>query len=370
MPTVDGRDLLFSDEGQEDLVRVSGFAWPCEEAPIHWVDCLTQEEAVAVATHAREQLLTWIAGGGLHPVPLFYRWGIAALFLREEVPDVVLKLLMGMQAGGAGMGRMNRYVFESMKPDEGWQRSQELVESALDESTLRGRERKQGDDSSVAELLEWMAGEFLEVPAGVSEEAFVDDVREVARGAMRLICRWMRGSGTGALPILQRMYALSFYRYKSIGQGMTGDDLAALVRQCRGTFCEETSRWFEEPGTLLLGYRPKSSSGQKSADCSDVYRENALKHCPRRQMDGAAGLDESARKAARGHEVAARKSAEARAAQIVADWETATAWVSFIGDVRERRERFGVLTANQKECVRVLRERDGREWAKRGGEAI
>lgn len=360
VPIVDGRDLIYAGDDPE-LVRVSGFAWPCEEAPVHWVECLTQEEAVAAASHAREQLVMWIAGGGLHPVQVFYRWGIAALFLREEVPDEVVKLLMAMNAGGAGPVRMTRHVFEAIKPDEPWKRSMELVDMALHESALRGRYRKQADESSLAELLEWISGELLDIPCGVSEEAFVDDVREVARGSMRLICRWLMGSGSGALQILQRTYALIFYRYKSIGQGMTGHDLAALVRQCRATFCEETSRWFEEPGELLLGYRPKSSSGQKSPDCSDVYRDNAQLHCPRRQMDGTAGLDAEDRAAALNQEVAARKSAEARAAQIVDDWETATAWLSFIGDERDRRERFGELTPSQRECIRILREREERE---------
>lgn len=360
VPISDGRDLIFRED-EEGLPRVSGFHWPCEDAPALWVEQLTEDEAVEVSAYAREQFVIWLAGGGLHPVAVFYRWGIAALFLREEVPAGVARLVSAMHGGGSGAARMEQYVFGSIKPAEPWKRTRELVELALHESAIRGRYVRQPDESSLAELLEWTAEHALEMPGDCEGEAFVDDVREIARGSMRLVCRWLSGCGTGPIQILQRAYALIFYRYKSVGQGMTGHDFAALVRQGRGAFCEETSRWFEEPGLILLGYVPKSSSGQKSPECSDVFAENARTHCPRRQLDGAAGLDQEERAAVASQDQAAQSSAEATAARIVDDWEKAHAWLSFVGDARERKARFGELTAFQLECIGKIREREARD---------
>lgn len=365
VPTEDGRDFLFDMDEPEEVPRVSGFHWPCEESPALWVEVATEEEAVEAATYSREQFMIWLAGGGLHPVSVFYRWAIASLFLRLDPPAPVVKLAMGMQTGGAGLTRMERHVFEAIKPEEPWKRTAELVEAALNDSALRGRYHKREDFRSLGELLEWISGMAVETPPGVEEEPFHDDIREIARGSMRLICRWITGSGTGALQVLQRFYALIFYRYKVTAQDMTGHDLAALVRQGRATFCEETSRWFEEPGEILLGYRPKSSSGQKSAASSDVYRENAALHCPRRQLNGTAGLDREEREAAAAADEGQQKTAEARAARIAHDWETAAAWVAFIGTAAERKERFGDLTPDQMARVEELREREAEEFRER-----
>ena len=362
VPIVDGRDVVFPGD-EPALPRVSGFHWPCEEAPAHWVEVLTPDEAAAVATHAREQFMIWLAGGGLHPVAMFYRWGIAAVVLREDLPTEVAKLVRLMHGGASGMRMMERHVFEAIKPAEPWKRTKDLVETALQESALRGRYVRTSDNSSLGELLDWIAEHALECPQGCDGEAFHDDVREIARGSMRLICRWLAGCGTGPLQILQRTYALIFYRFKAVGQGMTGHDFAALVRQGRGAFCEETSRWFEEPGEILLGYVPKSSSGQKSPESSEVFRENALTHCPRRQLDGTAGLDAASRAAAANQDQSARSAAEATAARIVDDWEKASAWISFVGDARERKARFGELTEFQRECIRKIREREARDAA-------
>lgn len=368
VPVEDGREAIHAFDEPLECPRWSGFYWPSEDAPAHWVEHLTAEEAAEVATHAREQLIVWMAGAGLHPVPFFYRFTLAALFLREEVPAEMAKLAAGMRAGGAGRTRMERHVFSVIKPAEPWKRTKDLVEWALNDATHRGRYGMVREDRSLADLLEWIAAEALVVPDSVDEEAFCDDVREVARGAMRLECRWLLGAGAGTLQILQRAYAQIFYRYKTVGQGMTGHDLSALVRQCRGTFCEETSRWFEEPGEILLGHRPKSSSGQKSADCSDVYADNARKHCPRRQLAGTAGLDQETRAAAADQEQAAKSNAEAAAARIADDWEKAHAWISFLGDARERKARFGELTEFQRECIRKIREREARAFSASGGE--
>lgn len=360
VPIVDGRDEMVDPWDETALPRVSGFHWPSEDAPAHWVSHLTEEEAVAVATHAREQFALWLAGGGLHPVPMVYRWGIAAMFLREEVPADFARLVRGMHGGGAGAARMERHVFESIKPGEPWKETRDLVGLALNESAIRGRYVRVEDDGSLVELLDWIAEQALECPEGCEAEGFADDVREIARGAMRLICRWIGDCGTEPLTILQRAYALMFYRFPAVAQGMTGHDFAALVRQGRGNFCEETKRWFEEPGVILLGYVPKSSSGQKSAECSEVFAENARKHCPRRQLHGGAGLDAETRAAEASLEEAARSAAEEEAARIVDDWETAEAWLSFVGDAAERKARFGDLTPFQLECVAKLRARDAR----------
>lgn len=366
VPTCDGRDFLFDQdlEGAEEVPRVSGFDWPSEEAPALFVEALTEGEAAAVATLAREQFVVWLAGGGLHPVPVFYRWVIACCFLNEVLPKKVVSLASGMTLGGAGVTRLEKYVFSGMKPDEDWRRSQELVELALHESGLKGRYRKMEDERSLGDLLDWLSETALEVPPAVWAEGpdwvehFGDDVREISRASMRLICRWIAGAGDGVLSVLQRFYALVFYRFKVTAHEMTGHDFAALVRQCRATFCEETNRWFEEPGEILLGYRPKSSSGQKSAESSEVFRMNAERNLPRQQLHGRAGLDAEEREAEALELANVGDEARAQASQNAKDWETASAWLSFVGSEKRRKERFGVLTESQRRCVEVLVERE------------
>ena len=362
--TSDGRDT--DHDPVEVAPRVSGFDWPSEDAPAVWVEFATADEASEVASFAREQLMGWLAGGGLHPVSVAYRWVIACCFLRIDRDAGLVKGVMAVHGKGLGLGKWERLVMESIKPAMPWMETLRRIDSNIADSALMGRYAGHGvgsgvgDDRSIAEVLDWVAEEGIELPFSFSEvevEGIENDAREIGRASMRLMCRWLSLSGPDLLSVLQRFYGMAFERYKMITGKMTGEDLSDLVLQVRATFCEMMKRYFAEPGEVLLGYVPKTA-GQKSAKSSAVYAANAAANCPRRQLGGDAGLGREVRESATdadGVEVAADEEA---ASGIAADWVKAGRWLGFAGELKDRNRIFGLMTVRQLEIIEVIKARD------------
>lgn len=70
-------DELMASEPEWDMEPdgpAGAFSWPSEQQPDLELQALKREEAAAVAAWAREQLVRWIAGDGMHPFRIVQRF--------------------------------------------------------------------------------------------------------------------------------------------------------------------------------------------------------------------------------------------------------------------------------------------------------
>lgn len=317
----DPRGALYARAEAVDARRRGMTAWPSEEDARFYLECISREEAARISSEAREQFFYWLAGAGLNPADILYRWTMASgrLLAGTRIDGEVMEMM-------EGRSRWERYVVARVFPGPERVKAT-LARSRYEMERVAGLLRKfwedgryvvMRDDRSIRDLIEWVSVECLE---SASEEA-MEESRMVATHSMEMLCRWIAQDGAGLLAICQRIYGLAFERYSLVAPGMTGNDFAALLGQVRATFCEMTKRFFEKPLEIQLGYVPKVT-GQKSAESSEVYRENAAKHCPKRQLSGDAGLDDGERRAVNAglEEEQARRVEQARKAARARDVE-------------------------------------------------
>lgn len=306
-------------------------AWPSDRDPVLWLDLLSGDEADRLAGHAREQLFLWMAGAGLNPVDVLFRWTMAAA---RFLPG--WRMEKGVMSAMNARGSWEKWVVARLFPGKRVAAELARIDGVLRRCSEGGRYVVLRDGRTLEELVDWVAVESLEVPSDV----VLREARRVVDFAMASLCRWMASDRAGELAVCQRFYGMAFERYRLVAPSMTGSDLAGLLGQVRATFCEMTKRFFEEPLELLLGYVPKVP-GQKSAESAEGYAANAAAHCPARMLGGNAGVEGDLRHARQDESEARRKRRveEARRAARKRDTEREAREFGELME-RQRRNRF------------------------------
>jgi len=283
---VSGLDL---EPGDEAAPAEPGGWWPSEASPAVWLEELDRAAAATVSASARQDLVYWLAGCGLHPVVWARRWGSA---LRTWAPDL-WQGLPGSDVGG-WLGH-DRAVLRAMFPHESYtvaRRRLDAVWYGLGDKLARGRSTMA--ISMPVDLLgcDEQAAEWAGVADGMADDQrdLAAEAGAVARLAMGSLLRWIGEDGSTGLPPLKRFYALVYYRYRDLVPGMSGDDFARIYGQGRAAWSADAKRIMGRPLEERLGYRPVVP-GQKSAESRAAYAENARRHLPRRQLGGQAGLE-------------------------------------------------------------------------------
>jgi hypothetical protein len=365
VPIVDGRsDLSDGSDLSEVPVRIPCGPWPSAEMRLTSLEYLTASEAGELAEYARCRFVEWLCGGGLSPVALGYRWTLAVRELSLATgAGLCDRTWMRAHEAGEGSRAWRTSVWREIYGNalDRWRAGERKSEAGLSYAGRKGRlPELSGSMRSMplAEVMAWCGNEGLEVPTGVPVADFLEEAGWLARLAARQQCGWLAESGSGLLPVVQRIYGLIFWRHKEIAGDLAGPDFSSFVGQGRAAFCELTKRLFEEPGEVLLGYRPKTA-GQKSADSSAVYAANAASHCPRRQLDCAAGLDGEAEEARADLEDELAEAASEEARAMAADWARARRYVDYLGEDDRGPE---LKTERQREYARILIERDAAEF--------
>lgn len=261
--------------------------WPSESVRRVSLAELSRREAQDVSDWARKELIYWLAGDGLHPLRWLRRWTMA---LWRYAPGSV------PPAGALVYGSVDEYERAGMaalfsRGDVGKERSRlESVWGGLgDRCQVRGVRTGRLDDLEAGDrALDGCDWDGVESDRGAAEV----EAGAVARLALGNFVLWLAGDGGWCLGALKRFYVAIFVEYQDLAPRMTGEDWGAIYGQTRAAFCEDAKRYVGRPLEAELGYRPKVA-GQKRADASDAYAENARKHCPRRQVGPVNQAEES-----------------------------------------------------------------------------
>lgn len=281
-------EVVWPDELDDEAAgpaRTPGGWWPGEAARILCLEILTRGEACQISEAARNRVAHWLAMDGLHPMSWARRWSMLLWRLAPDRLPTEARALFGAAA------QFEAAVMRAFFPTAAGSAREARAERARLDSVFRGLGpklapwRAGGGGESIdvltdaAEALAWCDYDGEPV-AGAAEEA-----REVARLAMHRLALWIATDGGWSLTALKRYYSLVFVRYAELAPGMNGNDYGMIYGQTRAAFSEDAKRYLGEPAEYRLGYRPKAS-GQKSAEASTAYAENAARHCPRRQLGG------------------------------------------------------------------------------------
>jgi hypothetical protein len=303
--------------------------WPSEASGALWLGELSRSGAAAVSAAARQELVYWLAGDGLHPVLWARRWGSA---LRAMTPDLMPEGMARLSGGWLGY---DQAALGAMFPREGYTRARRRLDAvwrglatkvAGPSRTAAGAAMRAEDLGDGGRALEWAMGDGSgERGHGGCE--LESEAGAVARLAMGSLVRWVAAHGAWGLPALKRFYVLVYYRYRDLAPGMCGDDFARVYGQGRAAWSADAERIMGRPLEDRLGWRP-TVPGQKSAESRAAYAENARRHLPRRQLGGQAGLDracsadaEARRREAEDRARVARARREAEARELARDAE-------------------------------------------------
>jgi hypothetical protein len=325
------------DPEEEAGAPEPGGWWPSEASGSLWLGELSRSGAAAVSSAARQELVHWLAGDGLHPVLWARRWGSA---LRALTPDLMPEGMARLSGGWLGY---DQAALGAMFPREGYTRARRRLDAvwrglgskvAGPSRTKEAGELRAEDLGDGGRALEWagmggadgMGGMGGMTGAGEASEASAE-AGAVARLAMGSLVRWVAADGAWGLPALKRFYVLVYYRYRDLAPGMCGDDFARVYGQGRAAWSADAERIMGRPLEDRLGWRP-TVPGQKSAESRAAYAENARRHLPRRQLGGQAGLEracsadaEARRREAEDRARVARARREAEARELARDAE-------------------------------------------------
>lgn len=289
----------------------AGGWWPSRSARMLWLDSLSAAEAGAVSREARRALMLWLAGDGLHPVRWMRRWAEA---MRSLTPDL---LPDHVRAQGLSSVGFERAVLGALFPRGAYARERRRLDGVWlglgkkvwrgDAATASGE--RLGDLLSGARALEW-AG------SGRGEEDAGEEAATVARLAMVSLARWIGHDGGWCLAAVKRYYVLVWYAYRELAPGMTGDDFGKIYGQTRAAFSADAQRLMGRRLEWETG-RAVQAPGQKAPESRAAYAANAARHCPRRQLDGAAGWE--GRPDADAEAAAAARMAQARLRELRAE---------------------------------------------------
>jgi hypothetical protein len=268
-------------DGVEDAEGGGGW-WPSESVRSLWLEWLSRGQAAEISAMARQELVYWLAGEGLHPVRWLRRWTAAlARWDRGAVPGSVSAAMFGSPA------TWERVALGGLFPGSSARVASRRLESVWRGLGSRCAVRGAGERVPLEALvsgsraLGWCAPGGW--PEGGPEEAEAEaEAAGVSALSMGGLVRWIGQEGTWGLPALKRFYVLVFVRYRDLAPGMTGRDFGAIYGQTRAAFCEDAKRFVGLPLERELGWRPKVA-GQKSAAAAASYAANAARHCPRRQ---------------------------------------------------------------------------------------
>ncbi|HEY7823138.1 MAG TPA: hypothetical protein VIG24_09905 [Acidimicrobiia bacterium] len=284
--------------------------WPSPADPMLRLDWVTPGEAAVASDQARVDLMHWIAGGGLAPVCVLQRViiGIGEMWpsmLPGWVSDRMFSELSSSISVGDWLGP---------KLYAGNRRSVRAAMAKADGVLRLAYERtgKRPERRSISR----------EVPVAESEREV--ELMAVAVLAERRLMRFLAAAPT-AFGLVQRWYATAFELYKPVICGFSGEDIGWIFGQTRAAFHEVVKAVFTDEGERITGERIKVA-GQKSAESSAAYAENARLHKPRQQLKGQAATPkrervamqrtmtyERTREAARRIEEGERKRAEQEA---------------------------------------------------------
>jgi hypothetical protein len=285
--------------------------WPSESVRALWLEWLSLGQAAEVSAMARQELVYWLAGEGLHPVRWLRRWTAAlARWDRGAVPGSAAAAMFGaaqvwerVALGG---------LFPGVATREASRRLEAVWRGLGSRCAVRGSGERTGLEELAAggRALGWCAPGLWSEAEEMSAE---EEAAAVAGLAMGGLVRWIGQEGTWGLPALKRFYVLVFVRYRDLAPGMTGRDFGAIYGQTRAAFCEDAKRFVGLPLERELGWRPKVA-GQKSAEAAASYAANAARHCPRRQA-GPVAEGPAEEEAARGDAELRLREARAEAAR-------------------------------------------------------
>lgn len=326
----------------------SGFGWPSDGFSLVECSAISREAAAEAAGDARREWFGWLCGAGLGPVPMARRWVEGLLALRMDGWAGIHGSLVRGLRDPRGFARMAAGMLaRELRMDSGAVgRMLRSGDGVLRKARAEGRYPGLRDDRSARGVLVSWTPDFS--GDGGGSDARADEVHEVKLAAVRLLMRWLGQGRDGRLvPVVQRGHSLAFHRYGEISGRLTGEDFACLLGMGRAAFCEQSARFFGEPGEVLLGFRPKVA-GQKSAEASEKYAANAAAHCPRRELGGFAGV---AREERPGPAKGANGAAAKERAAVLEDWRLAER------ALESGTDRVVLRTRRQREFFSRLRDR-------------
>lgn len=341
-------EVVWPDELEDDAAsaRTPGGWWPGEGARILCLEILTRIEACQISEAARNRVAHWLAMDGLHPLAWARRWSLLLWRLAPDRLPTEARALFGAAA------QFEAAVMRAFFPAVAGSAKAAKAERARLDAVFRGLGAKlapwragSGGESidALTDASEALAWCDYDGEAGTMPE---EEAREVARLAMQRLTVWIATDGGWSLGALKRYYSLVFVRYAELAPGMNGNDYGMIYGQTRAAFSEDAKRYLGEPAEYRLGYRPKAT-GQKSAEASEAYAENAARHCPRRQLGGKHAFSADRSEEERKRQAEARLH-EARALAERRQVEREAEEMRRIAEGNRRRARRNVEIRNQK----------------------
>jgi hypothetical protein len=289
----------------EALAEREGAWWPSDGVRRVRLEEISRREAGQVSDWARQELIYWLAGDGLHPVRWLRRW---TMVLWRYVPGAVpmeARLLFGAadQFETAALGAL----FSRGEVHHQRARLASVWRGLGDRCAVRSVATGRLEDLEVGDRA--LAGSAWDGPEADRPAAELE-AAEVARLALANLALWLAADGGWCLGALKRFYVAIFVDYKDLAPRMTGEEWGAIYGQTRAAFCEDVKRYVGLPLEAELGYRPKVA-GQKRAEAAAAYADNAREHCPRRQLGPEAHEEEDKRARSGAEEARLREAREA-----------------------------------------------------------
>jgi hypothetical protein len=311
----------------------SGAWWPSESVRRVRLVELSRGQAAQVSDWARQELVYWLAGDGLHPLRWMRRWTMALWRYAPEVLPSGASTMFGADV------IFERAALGALFPRAG---------AAGEKARLDGVWRGLGDRCQVRviptgrlECLESgcrpLEGCDWDGPL-VDRDAAEEEAGEVARLALGNLVRWLAADGGWCLGALKRFYVAIFVEYRDLAPKMTGEDWGAIYGQTRAAFCEDAKRYVGLPLEAELGYRPKVAGQKRNG--AEAYAANAAEHCPRRQVGPVNHTEEDKRSHSREDEA---RLARVRAAAEERERERDAAAMEEIARGNRERGRGKVL---------------------------
>jgi hypothetical protein len=266
----------------------SGSWWPSESVRRVRLEELSRGEAVQVSDWARQELVYWLAGDGLHPLRWLRRWTMALWrYAAAEVPSGASAMfgaeMVFERAGLSALFPRAEFAKEKARLDGVWR-------GLGDRCQVRGVRTGRLEDLECGEGA--LDGCDWDGPAS-DRAAAAEEAGEVARLALTNLVRWLAADGGWCLGALKRYYVAIFVEYRDLAPKMTGEDWGAIYGQTRAAFCEDAKRYVGLPLEVELGYRPKVAGQKRNG--AEAYAANAAEHCPRRQVGPANHAEEDKR---------------------------------------------------------------------------